>query len=164
MLEVGYGSGTSFLDLAERFDEIYGLDIHEHGNAVSETFARERIEVNLTQGSILDPPYPENYFDAVLAISILEHLQPDEQSAVMQQIHRLLRPGGVFVVGVPELNRRMSVAFRMIGYDISQHHFSDPNTVLEATRAVFRIDQKVNLPAFAPDFARLYVWFIARKI
>lgn len=164
VLEVGYGSGTSFLELAERFDEIYGLDIHGDSDAVAKTFAREQIEVNLTQGSILAPPYPDDYFDAVLAISILEHLQPEEQPMVMQQVHRMLRPGGVFVVGVPELNRRMSAAFRMLGYDISQHHFSAPNTVLHAATQVFAIDQKVNLPAFAPDMARLYVWFVARKV
>jgi predicted SAM-dependent methyltransferase len=152
------------LELAERFDEIYGLDIHENADAVAATFAREQIEVSLKQGSILEPPYPDGYFDAVLAISILEHLQPEEQPAVMQQVHRMLRPGGVFVVGVPELNRRMSLAFRMFGYDISQHHFSDPKTVLDAAMQVFSIDQKVNLPAFAPDIARLYVWFVARKV
>jgi len=164
VLEVGYGCGTSFLGLIDHFDEIHGLDTHDYGSAIKYTFAREGIKAHLTQGTILDPPYAPGYFDAILAISILEHLGPSDQARVMFQVNRLLRPGGIFVVGTPGVNRLMSVGFWMLGYDISKHHLSRPSQVREAAANVFTIERIMRLPAFGPDFFLLYEWFKARKI
>jgi len=163
VLDVGFGSGTSFLELNARFDNIYGLDTHQYGGVIKEIYKREGIDVRLSEGSILDPPYEDNYFDAILAISILEHLQPADLPRVMAQASRLLRPGGIFVIGMPGLNSMMSTAFRVLGYDISKHHFSSPHQALEAAGKVFEIEKTIKLPAFAPDFFLLYMWFMARK-
>lgn len=163
VLDVGFGSGTSFLELNARFDNIYGLDMHQYGGVIKEIYAREGIDVRLSEGSILEPPYEDNFFDAILAISILEHLQPADLPRVMAQASRLLRPGGIFVIGMPGLNSMMSTAFRVLGYDISKHHFSSPHQALEAAGKVFEIEKKIRLPALAPDFCLLYMWFMARK-
>jgi SAM-dependent methyltransferase len=163
VLDVGFGSGTSFLELNARFDNIYGLDTHQYGGVIKEIYKREGIDVRLSEGSILDPLYEDNYFDAILAISILEHLQPADLPRVMAQASRLLRPGGIFVIGMPGLNSMMSTAFRVLGYDISKHHFSSPHQALEAAGKVFEIEKTIKLPALAPDFFLLYMWFMARK-
>ena len=163
VLDVGFGCGTNFLELSTRFDSIYGLDIHQYGGAIKEIFTREGIDVLLSEGSILEPPYEDNFFDAILAISILEHLQPADLPRVMAQASRLLRPGGILIIGMPGLNSMMSMAFRMLGCDISKHHFSSPHQALEAAGKVFEIEKKIRLPALAPDFCLLYTWFMARK-
>lgn len=163
VLDVGFGSGTNFLELSTRFDSIHGLDIHQYGGVIKGIFAREGIDVHLSEGSILEPPYENNFFDAILAISILEHLQPGDLPRVMAQASRLLRPGGIFVIGMPGLNSMMSTAFRVLGYDISKHHFSSPHQALEAAGKLFEIEKKIKLPALAPDFCLLYMWFMARK-
>ncbi len=164
ILEVGYGSGTTFLELSSRFDEISGMDMHDYGPSIKRLFVQEGINMHLVRGSILDPPYEDSYFDAVLAISILEHLRPADQPRVMAQISRLLRPGGIFVVGLPGVNSMMKMGFRMLGCDISKHHFSTPNDVVEAAARVFSVDRIVRQPWFAHDSFLLYVWFRARKI
>ncbi len=164
VLEVGYGSGTSFLELIERFDEVHGLEVHDYGPAVAEAFARDGIRVHLTQGSILDPPYADGYFDAVLTISILEHLKPSDQARVMAQVSRLLRPGGTFVVGLPGINTMMGLAFRILGYDINKHHVSRPNQILEAASRVFTIDRILRLPALGPEFCLIYMWFRGHRL
>ncbi len=163
VLEVGYGSGTSFLELSALFEEIHGLDTHEYGPAIKGIFAREGVNVHLTRGSILDPPYATRQFDAVLAISVLEHLRPSDLPLVMEQAGRLLRQGGVFVVGMPGLNRTMSAAFWMLGCDISKHHFSRPSQALEAAAEVFVIDRIIRQPRFARGSFLGYMWFRARK-
>lgn len=163
VLDVGFGSGTSFLELNARFDNIHGLDMHQYGGIIKEIYGREGVDVRLSEGSILDPPYEDNYFDAILAISILEHLQPADLPRVMVQASRLLRPGGIFVIGMPGLNSMMSAAFRVLGYDISKHHFSSPHQALEAAGKVFEIEKKIKLPALVPDSLLLYMWFMARK-
>jgi SAM-dependent methyltransferase len=46
-------------------------------------------------------PRPDNYFDAVLCIAVLEHvINPD---AVMKELTRVLKPGGTLVASVPFL-------------------------------------------------------------
>jgi SAM-dependent methyltransferase len=48
-------------------------------------------------------PYSDNAFDAVYSSHVLEHLRKYEASFLLKQIHRVLRPGGVFRVAVPDL-------------------------------------------------------------
>ncbi len=163
VLEVGYGSGTSFLGLAERFEEIHGLDTHDYGPAIAQVFEREGLNVTLRRGSILNPPYPDGHFDAILAMSILEHLRPEDQPHVMGQVHGLLRAGGVLVVGVPGLNRMMSLGFRLLGCDISQHHFSSPQVVLASASTVLTVERVIRQPPFLPDAFLTYMWFRAKK-
>jgi SAM-dependent methyltransferase len=164
VLDVGYGSGTSFLELGDRFEEVHGLDTHDYGPAIARVFAQEGLAVRLERGTILDPPYPDATFDAVLAMSVLEHLRPGEQPQAMRQAHRLLRPGGVLVVGVPGLNAMMTLAFRLMGVDIRRHHFSSPDVVLAAAGERFGIERVVRQPSWAPAGAVTYVWFKGRRV
>jgi len=163
VLEIGYGSGTSLMELNSRFDKIHGLDLHKYGSWIREVFARQNILVNLVRASILDPPYPAGYFDAVVAISILEHLSPADQPRLMSQVHRLLSPGGIFVVGIPGLNPMMTTAFRFLRCDIKKYHFSSPKIALEAAKTFFTIDKVCKQPSFASDSFLIYEWFRAKK-
>lgn len=163
VLEVGYGSGTSFLELGRRFSEVHGLDVHNYGPRIARVFSRHGMSLRLIQGSVLALPYASGTFDAVLAISILEHLRAEDQEPVMEEIQRVLRPGGAVVVGVPGLNFLMSVAFRFMGCDIGQHHFSSPQVVREAAARYFAIDRVVSQPRGAPAALMTYQWFRGLK-
>jgi SAM-dependent methyltransferase len=161
LLEIGYGSGTSLLESAARFDRVHGIDLHDYAALVARVCARGGARVRLSRASSLALPFRAGSFDAVLAVSVLEHLQPVEQPVVMGEIARVLRPGGRLVAGVPGLNRMMSAAFRVMGYDISPHHFSAPRDVLAAARAEFSIDAVRRLPPAGGDATLLYLWFRA---
>jgi ubiquinone/menaquinone biosynthesis C-methylase UbiE len=45
--------------------------------------------------------YPDSYFDKVYAISVLEHIEDDGDSAAMREIARVLKPGGLCCLTVP---------------------------------------------------------------
>ena len=164
VLDVGYGSGTSFLELGDRFREVHGIDTHDYGPAVARVFAQEGLGVSLERGTVLDPPYPDASFDAIVAVSVLEHLQPGDQPGAMRQAFRLLRPGGVLVGGVPGLNAMMTFGFRLVGVDIRKHHFSSPTVVLAAAAERFTVDRVVRQPGWAPAALETYVWFRGRKL
>jgi SAM-dependent methyltransferase len=163
VLDVGYGSGTSFLELGRRFQEVHGLDTHDYGSGVAKVFAREGVRVTLARGSMLEPPYASSAFDAILAMSVFEHLLPGDQPRIMTEARRILRPGGVLVVGMPGVNRFMSIGFRLLGFDISHHHLSSPTMALSAAADRFEVDQVVRQPRFVPDALVTYVWFRASK-
>lgn len=48
---------------------------------------------------IMPWPFPDNEFDLVFAHSVFEHLE--DQIAIMEEMHRILKPGGRIVITVP---------------------------------------------------------------
>jgi predicted SAM-dependent methyltransferase len=46
-------------------------------------------------------PFPDNSFDEVLAVDFIEHIPTTRAIAVMNDIWRVMRPGGVFKIHVP---------------------------------------------------------------
>lgn len=164
VLEVGFGSGTSFLELSTRFTEIHGLDMHPYGAAVKNIFTSVGINVQICRASILHAPYAANSFDAILAISILEHLKSDYLPDVMMQIRKLLIPGGIFVVGMPGVNRMMSTMFKAMNVDITRQHLTCPNEAIEAASKIFHIDKIIKMPTYCSDRFLLYKWFRARNL
>jgi ubiquinone/menaquinone biosynthesis C-methylase UbiE len=142
ILEVGFGSGLTFLNLNQKYKKIYGLDLTCDVNIVKEVFAMHDIHPDLQNGNVLQMQYADNQFDTVLLISILEHLKPDELAQAFVEIKRVLKPGGQVVYGVPVERPFMVFMFRLLGYNIREHHFSTEKDVLQAAEKVF---QKINL-------------------
>jgi ubiquinone/menaquinone biosynthesis C-methylase UbiE len=138
VLEIGFGSGLTFMNLREQYQEIHGLDLTADAPAVQSAFAARGVVVNLRTGSVLEMPYAEGQFDTVLLISILEHLKPSQQIQAFSEIRRVLRPGGQVVYGVPVERPLMVWMFRLLGYDIRQHHFSTEQDVSTAAASLMR--------------------------
>lgn len=151
ILEIGFGSGLTFLNLNERYRKIHGLDLTCDVNAVRDVFAPYGIFPDLRNGNVLAMPYEDNQFDAVLLISILEHLKPDELEQAFNEIRRVLKPGGQIVYGAPVERPFMVFMFRLLGYDIRLHHFS---TERDVERAAEKTLQKVSVQAMkaTPSF------------
>jgi ubiquinone/menaquinone biosynthesis C-methylase UbiE len=69
-------------------------------------------------------PYPDEHFDTILLVSILEHLKPAEQVAAFAEMRRVLKPGGQVVYGTPVERPMMVFLFKLLGHDIRLEHFS----------------------------------------
>jgi ubiquinone/menaquinone biosynthesis C-methylase UbiE len=136
VLEIGFGSGVTFLNLHDLYAEIHGLDLTASVEEVSRVFAALGISTQLQNGDVRRMPYAAEFFDTVLLISILEHLKPDQLVAAFQEIRRVLKPGGQVVYGVPVERPFMVFMFRLLGTDIRAHHFSTEADVATAARAV----------------------------
>ncbi|MBN2469880.1 MAG: class I SAM-dependent methyltransferase [Anaerolineae bacterium] len=59
-------------------------------------------DITLTQGNIYRLPFPDEYFDAVILSEILEHV--DDDVAGLREVYRVLKPGGVVAITVPNAN------------------------------------------------------------
>jgi ubiquinone/menaquinone biosynthesis C-methylase UbiE len=59
-------------------------------------------DITLTRGNIYHLPFPDNYFDAVILSEILEHI--DDDVAGLREVRRVLKPGGVVAITVPNAN------------------------------------------------------------
>jgi SAM-dependent methyltransferase len=80
--------------------EVVGLDISRvvahraHRNALA-----VRRPLPLLRADIREVPFPAGSFDAVYTMGTIEHI--DEYPDALREIHRVLRPGGRAIVGVP---------------------------------------------------------------
>ena len=137
ILEVGFGSGLTFLNLRDKYRAIYGIELDADVEAVTELWRGEGVETHLRRGSVLELPYADETFDSMLLISILEHLKPHEQERAFREIWRVLRPGGQVVYGVPIERPLMVFMFRVLGYNIREHHFSTEKDVSDAAGRFF---------------------------
>jgi ubiquinone/menaquinone biosynthesis C-methylase UbiE len=114
------------------YQEIHGLDLTASALEVASAFRSRQIETHLQNGDLLQMPYPDFHFDTVLLISILEHLKPEQLKRAFEEIHRVLRPGGQIVYGVPVERPMMVFLFRLMGYNIREHHFSTEQQICAA--------------------------------
>jgi SAM-dependent methyltransferase len=49
-------------------------------------------------------PYRDGAFEAAFGSHVLEHLTPSEAAGVLRELHRVLRPGGIVRISVPDLD------------------------------------------------------------
>jgi len=101
VLDIGCRSGALTRHFLEG-NEVVGLDIDRAALAKASELGIETVVADAE-----DPlPFPDASFDAVVAGELFEHLRfPD---AVVSEMERVLRPGGVLVGSVPNAFRLQS--------------------------------------------------------
>jgi len=111
ILSVGCGAGEEIRFLGQ-FGKVYGMDPGE--DAIR--FCREAgIGEQVVQASAENIPFADASFDAVFALDVLEHVAGEEQA--LDEIYRVLKPGGIAVFTVPAYAWLWSKA------DMRSHHF-----------------------------------------
>ena len=150
ILEVGFGSGLTFPNLENLYHQIFGIEKNDPvAIAKIEKYFRQRnIHVSLSSGDLLNMPYKDNEFDTVLIISVLEHLHPHEQTRAFSELHRIIRPSGQLVYGVPIDRPLMTFLYRFLGFRIKNFHFSDQDVIQRNAKKQFQCIDFENLNAF----------------
>lgn len=99
ILDFGCGIGRAFLPLTfEAGLSIVGCDI----DATAISYLKKVVpNANLVVNKFAPPlTFEDNYFDAVYSISIWTHLNLDMQFAWLQEISRIVKPGGIALISV----------------------------------------------------------------
>jgi len=96
ILDIGCGSGAN-MEMLKPFGKITGIDIFpESVNYV------KSLGFKVLEADAQELPLPNNSFDLVLVMDLLEHVENDEK--VISEIHRVLKPSGFCIVTVPAFN------------------------------------------------------------
>ncbi len=96
VLEVGLGYGTVSQRLAESGANYTGLDIAAGPvGMVNHRLNQTNLSGKATQGSILEPPFSDESFDAIIAIGCLHHT--GNMRLAIEKCWDLLRPGGSLI-------------------------------------------------------------------
>lgn len=98
VLEVGCGTGSLSIVAAQQVGSagaVYGIDPAPKMIEIAERKAvKKGLQVNFRVGVIEDLPYADNSFDVVLSSLMMHHLPDHLKSIGLQEIHRVLKPGG----------------------------------------------------------------------
>ncbi len=166
VLEFGCGTGTTALEHAPHVTEIRGIDSAPKMIEICRERARttgcDNASFDIAAIDGLDQP--DSSLDAVLGMSIL-HLV-DDRDAVIASVHRMLRPGGVFISsticleGQARLFRRVILPMaNLVGVLPRIHAFSRTDLIAALEAAGFEIEDN-----WQPDEdATKAVFVIARK-
>lgn len=103
VLDLGCGRGASLgplLDAVAIHGKVVGLD--RMSRALDEAAQRyapaiETGSLEMVQGEILDPPFPDESFDVVICQNVAECV--DNRDALVAQARRVLKPGGRLLLG-----------------------------------------------------------------
>jgi cyclopropane fatty-acyl-phospholipid synthase-like methyltransferase len=109
VLDFGCGCGRTIIWLTHEYPEVefHGSDVDSEAIEWCRThLLRERFETNAPL-----PPlrYPDGYFRAIYCLSVFTHLNESMQDAWLPELHRVLEPGGLFVLSVHGRNAARSL-------------------------------------------------------
>ena len=114
LLDLGCWNGAFLarVQRSERYQQLVGVDFVAEGvdAARAKGFDARVVDLNA------DPlPFPDAHFDGVVHLAVLEHVF--DPFAVIREVHRVLQPGGEFVIAVPNvasLTNRLRILFGRI--------------------------------------------------
>ena len=103
ILDLGCSIGCHAMELARKGHQTWGIDVLpvmiERGRALAESLGLSR-RVHLIEGDVrvLDRYFESDFFDAVVACDIFEHLDDKALRQVLAGLRQVVRPGGTIVI------------------------------------------------------------------
>lgn len=117
LLDIGCATGI-FLDGMRRFGwEVTGVE----PTRSAATYAQERFGLDVFNGRLEDANLPTAHFDAITMWDVLEHVHEPRQ--IIAELARLLRPGGLLVLSMPNPTALEADLFGRFwaGWDLPRH-------------------------------------------
>lgn len=112
-LDLGCGNGYYTLLIGGELNaqEVYGIDINEVNLKKASSLGIKVFKVDLNSDKL---PFPDNYFDLVTALEVIEHLvNPDN---MLGEVYRVLRSNGVFILSTPNLASWLNRILLLLGF------------------------------------------------
>ena len=117
ILDVGCATGTFLRGMQEIPGwDVVGVEINPHAANI----AREN-QLEVFNGTLEEAKFPSMHFDSVTLWDVLEHIH--DPMASLHEIHRVLKPGGILVIRVPNSSSRDAKWFgpNWAGWDAPRH-------------------------------------------
>lgn len=109
LLDIGCGTGY-LLKILERNWDVYGVDISLRAVEMAKSKGLKKIRL----ASIENLPFGNNFFDVILVLDVIEHVQNDRLA--LSEVYRVLKPGGIAIFNTPAFQ------FLWSYHDISAKH------------------------------------------
>lgn len=110
ILNVGVATGATSIML-EQFGEVISVEYDKDCCL----FLQNELKMDIVNASLTDLPFENNSFDIVCAFDVIEHIEND--NAAIQEIKRVLKSDGKYVITVPSYN------FLWSKHDVINQHY-----------------------------------------
>lgn len=102
LLDVGAGVGCLVASALRYGFSAQGIEVSKW----AARFAREEKGLPIRTGLLEDAEFGPDYFDVVVINHVLEHV--DDPKGMLAEVRRILKPGGMLVIGVPNIGSIMA--------------------------------------------------------
>jgi SAM-dependent methyltransferase len=99
VLEIGCGMGELLLGLSRAGYRCDGIDVSEVRIRRLQAWQSPHLQFRVVEGTTL--PFDPATFDVAISMQLFEHLHPDDAGLHLQEVHRVLRPGGRYLMETP---------------------------------------------------------------
>jgi SAM-dependent methyltransferase len=166
VLDLGAGTGWMTMHLAHWGRQVVAADYSDDARAVFDHNMRQvGLDLSIEPGDITQLQFGDEEFGSVICYSVLEHIA-DVHKAV-DELARVLRPGGVAVVGIPNAwgsysllnDRSPKKGFRRRPTgDVRCYHeqLHGPGWWQRLLEGRFTVEISINLEVFTPLLARFW--------
>ena len=150
ILDLGCGPGRLTVALKDRFPaaEVWGIDVS--GPMVRYAHMRAADmgkEVHFVQGLAEDTGFPDGHFDLVYAYILFHEVPASVTRAIVREVHRITRPGGVFQSGDFQADQRPFTPYRSFrawwdhrwNNEVWRYEFQDMHFGNEIAKAGFTV-------------------------
>ena len=106
VLEIGCGMGMYSLSMARRNGHVTGIDIAPQAIEMAQG-ARDRLGIKNAHFEVKNAialDFPDCSFDWILIKDVIEHFMPRDVPTHLANAHRVLKPGGKYLVVTPNLH------------------------------------------------------------
>jgi len=98
---LGCGTGRHVSYLAKQGFFVFGADNEEVALQIAQkSFGNDAQNIVLGTYDVKDIPHPNHHFDAVICYDVLQHGMLDDAKKAIKEINRILKPNGLFFLGV----------------------------------------------------------------
>lgn len=128
VLDVGCGTGTLLMMIKQLHPnvEAVGVDGDPKILRIAESKAHKAgMTIALHEGMAFDLPFPSGHFDCVVSSLVLHHLTSEDKIRSLQEIYRVLRPGGE--LHVADFGKPHNALMRMLALVIQSLEHSTDN-------------------------------------
>ncbi|MBB5938991.1 class I SAM-dependent methyltransferase [Streptomyces zagrosensis] len=99
VVDLGSGPGVDAVFLAAQGMKVTGVDLSAAALERARAWAAlAGVEVDFVHGDVLDVPLLDGLADVVTDSFVFHNMRDEARAAYAGQVHRLLRPGGLFVL------------------------------------------------------------------
>jgi len=170
-LDIGTGAGFFLPTLSRLSDKVHAIDLSPVLKFVKTMLARRHIDnVYLSFGDLTNLAYPSNFFDLIVCLSVIEHVE--DLKLAYTEIHRVLQKNGILILGYPIENKiykflkgllgietiirtRITREKKPIGQGWFHPHVSIFEQIEKEIQNFFHIEETINLGFFLFNLYRV---------
>jgi ubiquinone/menaquinone biosynthesis C-methylase UbiE len=97
------GYGTAAIARMNPQAQVTGIDINEeYLSQAIKNYSLPNLKFILGDARKIN--FPDNTFDAITCFHVVEHMNAEDQEVFFEEMHRILKPTGIFIAATPDLD------------------------------------------------------------